>query len=56
MTARTTFLLLECVIYILTLILFALKMANVETLILMTLAFVCFIGLYVTSAPRSKEK
>lgn len=55
MTTRNIFLCIQCAIYILTLILFALKAANVELLILMTLSFVTFIGLYLSSKPRDKK-
>ena len=55
MTARTTFLIIQCAIYILTLVLFGLKMASVDVLILMTLSFVCFIGLYLSSKSRGKS-
>ncbi len=44
MTTRNIFLCIQCIIYIFTLVLFAIKVANVELLILMTLAFVTFIG------------
>lgn len=55
MTTRNIFLCIQCIIYIFTLVLFAIKVANVELLILMTLAFVTFIGLYLSSKSRERK-
>ncbi|WP_288349534.1 hypothetical protein [Duncaniella dubosii] len=55
MTTRTVFFIIECVIYLATLVLFWLKLSNLETLILMTLAFVAFIGLYISSKSRDRK-
>lgn len=55
MTARHFFLFLGFALYIVAIIFFALKMADLGTVIWLSLSMVCLIGLYVSSGP-SKEK
>lgn len=55
MTARHFFLILGFALYLVAIVLFALRMTGLSTIIWLSLSMVCFIGLYVSSGP-GKEK
>lgn len=55
MSARNVFFLLACALYLIVIILFALKLVGASTLIWQSLSMAAFVGFYFSSKPRDKK-